>query len=249
MQTKLVHIYNWWQAEGSTSQRMAAAKRTWIEFYRNDTRGILPAEHVVQADQRSSLDLGEKVVAPFLKDVIAFGLSENPKCELFLYTNSDPSLVKDASTLIRDCLAKWSCGYSHRVDFAEENFPKTSITRTQLKTQLALASWGAGADSFFFTRQWWTDHKDNLPDALIGFEGWDACMMTAMLQSGLPEPIKWISYHQKHQSYWKEHRIDSPGQIYNRKVCTDWAFRNNIGHLVNVGNYLFKLPTPYNVVI
>lgn len=249
MNNKLVHIYNWWKADGLTMKRMMGAKKTWKEFYKNDKYEVSIAEYILDNKQRSSLSLGEKVMVPFLKDIIDYGLSTYPDCDLFLYTNTDISLVKNASDFIRDSLNKWECGYSHRVDFSKNVCPKETITRDQLKEKLFLGSWSAGSDIFFFTRNWWNKHKKNLPDALIGFEGWDACIMAAMFKSGLPEPIKWVSYHQKHQPYWKKNRLSSNGQLYNRKVCTKWAKKNNLGHLLNTGSFLFKIPTPYNVII
>ena len=74
-------------------------------------------------------------------------------------------------------------------------------------------------------------------------------MMAIMLRGGLREPIKWISYHEKHLPYWKMHRSDAVGQIYNRKVCSEWAYENNLGHLINLAGYLFKVPVPYNVLV
>jgi len=249
MNKKLVHIYNWWRADNLTMERMIRAKRTWKEFYKNDKYGILIAEFSLENKQRSSLSLGEKKIAPFLKDVINYGLSAYPDCDLFLYTNTDISLVTNASDFVRDSLNKWGCGYSHRVDFSEKDCPEDTITRDQLKGKLSLGSWSAGSDIFFFTRRWWNKYKESLPDALIGFEGWDACVMAVMLKYGLPEPIKWVSYHQKHQPHWKKHRLSSNGQLYNRRVCAEWAIKNNLGHLINYGSFLFKLPTPYNVII
>ena len=245
----LVHMYNWWKADNPTMQRMIIAKESWKEFYKNDRYGVLTAEFSLGNKQRCSLSLGEKAIAPFLKDVIEYGLAAYLDCDLFLYSNTDISLVNNASDFIRDSLDKWECGYSHRIDFSEKVWPKDTITRDQLKEKLNLGSWSAGSDIFFFTREWWNKHKENLLDALIGFEGWDACVMAAMLKSGLPEPIKWISYHQIHQPYWKKYRLTSKGQLYNRKVCTEWAIANNLGHLLNSGTFLFKLPTPYNVII
>ncbi|EKD61977.1 MAG: hypothetical protein ACD_52C00327G0006 [uncultured bacterium] len=249
MNKKIVHIYNWWKANNLTTDRMIRAKRTWQEFYNNDKYGFLIAEFSLENGQRNSLSLGEKKTMPFLKDVVDYGLSAYPDCDLFLYTNSDISFVTNASNFIRDSLKKWECGYSHRVDFSKKDLPKNTITRDQLRDKLPLGRWSAGSDVFFFTRRWWNNHKGNLPDALIGFEAWDACVMAAMLKSGLPEPIKWLSYHQIHESYWKKNRLTSKGQLYNRKICTKWAIKNNLGHLINYGSFLFKLPTPYNVII
>lgn len=249
MNKNLVHIYNWWKANDSTMDRMIGAKKTWEEFYKNDKYGVLLAEFIQRNEHRSSLSLGEKTVVPFVKDVVDYGLTSYSDCDLFLYTNTDISLVIDASDFLRDSLDKWGCGYSHRMDFLENNCPKDTITRDQLKKEISLGSWSGGSDMFFFTREWWSSHKENLPDALIGFEGWDACIMAAMLKSGLSEPIKWISYHQKHQPYWKKHRLTSNGQIYNRRVCAEWAVTNNLGHLLSSGPFLFKIPTPYNVIV
>lgn len=251
MNYKLVHIYSWWQAEMTTFQRMEQAKKTWKEFYRNDKQGVMAAKFRLKKGQRSSLDIGESRLVPFIKDVINYGMFAYPDNINFLYTNADLSLVKDAAIFIRDSLAKNECGYSHRMDFEEKNYPKNPITRDELKNRLFLSSWSGGADSFFFTRNWWTKYEKSLPEALIGFEGWDFCIMATMLKTGLSQPTKWISYHQKHLAYWKEHRLEAPGQIYNRKVCSEWTIKNNLEYLINYGggDFLFKMPTPYNVVV
>ncbi|MBN2603290.1 MAG: hypothetical protein JXA91_04070 [Candidatus Thermoplasmatota archaeon] len=247
MNKKIVHIYNWWNADNKSLKRMNNAKITWDEFYSNDKEGIVSAKFSLKNGQRSSVDLGEKAIAPFILDVIDYGLLTHPECNYFLYTNTDISLVSDSSIYIRDCLNKWECGYSHRIDFSEDVIPKNPITRDQLKNLLHIGSWSAGSDIFFFSKKWWNKHRHNLPDALIGFEAWDACFMVEMLKSGLPEPVRWISYHQKHESYWKKYRLTSRGQLYNREVCKKWAIKNKIGHLINYGDFLFKLPTPYNI--
>ena len=247
--SKIAHIYHWYNVDEDTLDRMQQAQETWKEFYKRDRYGVLQAEFKLEKEQRSSLDIGEKRAVPFIKDVFNFGINLYPDCRLFLYTNSDISLVKDGLDLIRGSLNKWGCGYSHRLDLDKKDFPKEFITKEQLIALLPLGNWGAGSDTFFFTREWWEEVEEGFPDALVGFEGWDFCMTATMLRGGLPAPIKWITYHQKHLPYWKEHRLDAQGQMYNREVCTKWAVKNNLGHLLGYKDFLFKVPTPYNVVI
>lgn len=243
MVTDLVHIYQWWEADALTLTRMNTARRTWTNL------NMIQAEFGPINMARDSLEQGEKQKVPYIKDVINFGLRLFPKNNLFLYTNSDSSLVTDIVKSIKKSLDLYSCGYSHRVDFEKGKYPKGNISQDQLKNSLALGSWSGGSDIFFFTRDWWDRHANDFPDALSGFEGWDACMMATMLKSGLTEPVKWLSYHERHKAYWKENRTKAIGQIYNRKVCTEWALKNNLGHLLGATEFLFKVPTPYNVVV
>ncbi len=244
-----MHIYQWWDADAVSLKRMLGARETWKEFYKYDKWGVLATEFRLVKSSRSSLAIGEKLGVPFIKDVIEYGLASNPDCNLFLFTNSDAALVIDASGFVRSTLKSAECGYCHRVDFEQSNYPKQPVTREELKRSLTYGTWSGGSDIFFFTRAWWRNEAVGFPDVLVGFEGWDACMMALMLRSGLGEPINWISYHQAHLSYWKIHRLDAVGQVYNRKVCSEWAWRNNLGHLINNGNYLFKIPVSYNVVL
>lgn len=244
----MVHIYHWYQAVSDTLRRMNSARKTWEVFYANDG-DVSPVEFQLDNSQRNSSDIGEKQIAPYIKDVVNFGISSRPEDEVFVYTNSDLSIVSDAARLIRDCVSKWGCGYSHRIDFEKDVFPDGIITRDQLREKVALGSWCGGSDIFFFNKDWWRKYADGLPDAIIGFEAWDSCFMAMMLKSGLTKPLSWITYHEQHTSYWKEHRTDAPGQIFNQKICSEWAQKNNLGHLINRGNFYFKVPTSYNVTI
>lgn len=205
MDNKLVHIYNAWNPKiNSARLRVNNAARTWKEFYKIDKYGVIITAVTLQNVNKNSSNLGESKVTPFFKDVINYAISSNPGHKLFLYTNADTSLVKDASESIRSSLRKWGCGYSHRIDFTKNNYPKRIITRSNLIEMIQTSNWSAGCDIFFFTREWWNKYGNNLPEALIGFEGWDACVMSSMLQHGLKEPVKWVSYHQQHNPYWKK---------------------------------------------
>lgn len=237
----IVHVFDGFEADADTSRRMHAAQITWRASRRNWGGQIATIEHRLRNGDRSSTDVGERKRTPFVKDVLDYALSASRAVDHFVYTNSDLSICLDAGPHIRESIDRWGCGFSQRVDFARQYFPKEPLSVASLaRSRKAVLS--PGADIFWFTRQWWEDHRADFPDALVGFEGWDFCMKHAMMLSGLPEPHVRLTYHETHTSYWETVLVTSLGQQYCRRVCTQWAIDHHLERylLPDPEGYLFK---------
>ena len=236
--SELVHIYQWYEADGDTMRRMKAARDTWPAWYDQDREMVRPWVYRLRNDDRTSLSIGAKKRCPFVKHVFDKALLFNPNMHLFVYGNSDIHVVLDASHYIRRSLSKYGCGYSKRVDFKPGWVPEHPITMADLGAHIE-ATWYQGADLFWFTRDWWEATREDFPDAVLGYEGWDFCMKQSMHESGFPEAVDWLIYHEEHDNHWKATLETLPGQLYCRKLCREWAERHGYQDRIHEKGFLF----------
>lgn len=234
---RILHFYQVWDADPETARREAAAQATWPVFHQTEHLDVTPAAFRLGSDTRDGTAVGARPV-PFVRDVFDWAVLEHQGHQKFAFSNGDVHIVSDAAERVNDSLNRHSCGYSFRVDFRPDRMPPGPMTMRELGTHLE-GHWYPGADLFWFSRQWWEDHRLDCPDALLGYEGWDFCMKRMMHESGFPEAMDWLIWHEEHDNHWKRTLETSPGQIYNRKLCRAWAERHGYQHLIREKGFLF----------
>lgn len=156
--------------------------------------------------QRNLYDL------PYLKDLLDLSVL---KCEndddMIIYTNSDIGLVSDF------------------LDFPNENFfsvrKEVDIVKNYTTEELEDVPFthSINCDVFGFTKKWYLDNRDNIPDFIIGSPYWDLAFICILNGKRLDN----INYHVKHEANWKTIQNKPKGE-YNRGLFLDYFRKNNI---------------------
>jgi hypothetical protein len=147
---------------------------------------------------------------PYLKDLIDIAIS---KCvnddDIVIYTNSDINLVSDFLEFPKENF------FSVRKEVDKiKNYTISDIEKLPFKHSV-------NCDVFGFTKKWYIENKNNIPDFIIGSPYWDLAFIC--LLNG--KRIDNITYHVKHFSKWKS----NPDQhIYNKNLYEEYCNLNGI---------------------
>ena len=203
------HVYQDFPGEGDTARRNALARQTW----EREGRGWfdLPAKDFT----RDATSVGDTRALPFIKDVIEHGyqnasaLSEDKA--FILLTNNDTCLTPGFAHHLQRLDGE--AYFSHRRDFARLDRP---LTHNEIEN----GHWYPGSDLFVFTPQWWEAHRDEMPDMILGAEGWDKILRELIKLTGGGE-IHGCCYHERHESAWERNgaRENAPSNVYSRHLA------------------------------
>lgn len=233
MRPKILHVTNAYAPKNpDTIRREAIARRTWASLYLEPGTRFRPLPCYFSGQQRDGRSVGDHLDVPFIKDVIEYAVTRAGEQDIIAFSNTDTCLLPEVEHEILENVKKFGCYYSHRIDFPRIDSPMTF-------RDIAGRPVYPGADLFAFSVDWWHQKKEQLPDLLMGREGWDFIMKVVMRQSGFT-PGQPMVYHESHESEWIV-RIDGPGQKWNRKLCLEWA--NKYGHqqyVLKNSRFLFK---------
>lgn len=227
--------YTYSTTDENIQRRNDYAYATWCEFLRTDPSACM----VTAADfPRDSSVVGCKRRVAFVKDLFDYGAAMAKRHDAaVLFVNSDVAVVPTMGRYIRAELSKGLCCYGQRADVARFGNPLSfeALSRAQLQ---------GGTDLFCFTPEWWEHVRDEVPDILLGTEGWDFVMKSLMARAGFSR-MPCVIYHENHYSYWKrpENIITDPAQAHNRRLCTEWAQRCRYHHCLGGGprGFLFQV--------
>lgn len=193
-------------AKAPHNQRVEFAMSTWTGA--NEVREI--------ECTRTSADIGDSRKCYYAKDVYNEALKLKPD-DIFVYLNNDVALVPEWSQIVIPHVETKGCASSNRIDILK-------FEHHLVLDQIIHGVKFPGKDLFAFTPAWWYQVRGEIPDVLLGYEGYDFVMWWTMLQSGAPELVP-ICYHEAHVPFWrKEENIHvHPGQCHNRTLCKEWA--------------------------
>lgn len=213
---RLVHLVNWYNAKDmETRRRMSVARKCW------EQSGMKLGLHRLASRDRSGLTVGDSKAVPFLRDVLDWGTDTLAGFDGVVFTNADVGLVREAQAVITKQLESVGCCYSFRVDFQRLDRPIETLA------ELSTGQPYCGADLFAFTPRWWIEHRSQIPDLLLGYEGWDFVMKRAMERSGFdPNSIPPVIWHERHNSDWQTNLLTAKGNLHNRALCIKWAIAN-----------------------
>lgn len=162
---------------------------------------------------------------PYLKDILDIGYSYcKSDNDIILYTNSDIGLVRQ------------------HIIFPENNFfcVRKNVDKLGSYTSEDLANINyensINCDIFGITKKWYEEHRDEIPDFLIGSPTWDLCML--LLIQG--ERIDNICYHVKHESEWKQNQ-KHPKHLRNKKLFTNFCENKNLGLIQEDGEINYDI--------
>lgn len=213
---KIVHAASIYKSNNAEENgRNTRAQRTWNMLYSRHAGMFVPS-YAANAI-RSSADLGDKRILPYLKDVIACAIEDCDRDEdIVLYTNADSFLIQESLNILVPCVTDKKRGYSHRREI--DKIPRSWFTQEDL---LGRAEKSQGVDAFAFTKRWWLENADEYPDFFIGCEGFDWILKFMM---GLDSRIEDFVYHLQHQfPLWSQSRTISPANLYNRRLSVEWV--------------------------
>lgn len=213
----MVHIFQDFDATGETKRRQDLARETWERECRDVWHPV-----GVRGLPRTAHTIGDPRDMYFIKDVIDAGLKGFPPDTRCMFTNTD-TCIRDGLTAEIQRLTG-EAYYSHRRDF-------TRLERPLTVNEIETGTWYAGSDLFVFTVRWWMAHRDEMPDMILGAEGWDKILRTLVKDTGGGE-IHLCCYHERHGSIWERegNRENDPSNKYCRILARDWLRKR--GHPV-----------------
>lgn len=210
---RLFHTVNTYVSPNQNErERNERARKTWEVLYQAHARVLIPAHS--RTYSRSAKDIGDQRDVPYIRDIVQAGLDESESDDdRIMLTNADTSICRDAVPMIMTHLYHHECLYSHR---RETDRPYRIPLTIQEAHDRGTKS--AGVDLFAFRKSWWL--KQDFPDLLLGYEGWDWVLKFSM---GSEMRVKDLIYHEFHQEpVWSQQRLIAPGNLYNRKTAWAW---------------------------
>mgnify|MGYP003335328580 CR=1 FL=1 len=177
--------------------------------------------HVVGANNAFN-EVGDIRALPKIHDIFDFAVSHknSDSSDIFVITNSDSCLVRQAPVIIRDAMRTCECCWSTRCDVS----PAPRIMNAQ-----DIEPNHTGADLFAFTATWWENVRDTIPPMYFGAEGWDWVIKQSMRITG-GIATRCIVFHEAHHMEWAQPGMleNSPANQHNRKMMRQWAELNKI---------------------
>lgn len=197
----IYHIYQDYEpSDPETRRRHTVAKASWY-----DCRSFLWANPV--RPTRMFADVGRSLA--YFKDIVGAAIRTNQyHTQWFLFTNTDICIRPGIERFLSDQTL-----WFRRVDF--NRIPYTMDDRMVDDAPTC----NEGKDAFYFSQRWWIEHQYEMPDMLLGAEGWDDCFYKLLRKSGATCVDRMI-YHEYHDSVWKRKdcRTTIPSQLYNREL-------------------------------
>jgi hypothetical protein len=188
---KIVLVFNDFKTtDRNTQKRQQAARKTWNN---------LPCRMCPFPAKRTSLNLGDKFVSPFVRDMIQGAMGTGDE-GIIAITNTDiqfgPMLHRE---VVKAC-KEFGCYWSYRLVGPHKT--------------------DHGVDFFAFTRAWWFQRQHLYPDLLLGYYWWDDLMVRMMRWCGCTERPRAYS-HEPHGGSSAERQL-TPGGLHNHRLGLAW---------------------------
>lgn len=203
------HVYQDYAGSEEEQRRNALALRTWD---REDKGWFDVGVNSAKDLSRDATSVGDTRRLPFIKDII----DQTTACQhhhpdgLILLTNTDTCLTPGFAHAIQRLDGE--AYFSHRRDFPR-------LDRLLTQNEIEGGQWYPGSDLFVFTPRWWAAHRDEMPDMILGAEGWDKILRELIKATGGGE-IHGCCYHERHESQWERAgaRENDPSNVYCRHL-------------------------------
>lgn len=200
------HVYSrYLPSDSLDSGRQSVAEASW--------RSVNGWEDcpITNLDLPRTFDDGDRRL-PYLKDLVDEGLPRYDD-DFVVLTNSDTCV----SPRILDQIGSQFLEGREFMVFMRRDFGLLECPIPH--HQIADGAEYPGADAFAFTRRWWTEHRDEIPDLVLGAEGWDLVLRNVDSGPELPNLV----YHQRHFTRWEHDgsRQTRPSQIHNRRLTQE----------------------------
>lgn len=218
---QLLFVFNEYRKNGIEEQRRCDnASLTW-QFHFN--QGTLLSFPVRDTDlPRSSTELGDSRPVPYVKDLIDYGIRFATQDDIVVLANRDICLTTVAPERITEGVKRGK-GFTAAIRRDWPQAPPGLLRRTVMNCKP-----DGGFDLFAMTPDWWSRHRDKMPDMLLGREAWDTVLrFMAEDDAGKSVYVDDVTYHEFHRSFWFKEKLTNPGQIHNRKLAREFFTKRN----------------------
>jgi hypothetical protein len=209
---RILFVYDDFTASSKEEQcRFLYAESTWEHQF--STGDMLKFRTEVSQWGRSSADLGDSRPAPYVKDLIDYGVAHAMPEDCIVYANKDICLTTQAYDRILEGVQKHGVAVAWRRNFVPD--------QGRLYKYSDHAKRDGGVDLIAVSPAWWKEHRNQMPDQLIGRECWDYCFrVMAEEEHGKSVYIDNTIYHCPHDGqFWKANKKSNPGQQHNRALA------------------------------
>lgn len=212
-------------------RRTLQAEASWMELYKG--RQMKP-RHMWRYP-RSSKQMEDPRALPFLKDVLAEGLTQCRKdTDIVLWTNDDTILHSQAIEATLKLLTSTDAVNSFRVNFIKSQVPPLTKPPQDI---CAAGKFDLGRDLFAFRASWLKAHWHEIPDFILGEYEHDLVIAVLMrklaglattkanINEVLPkvELPRGYVLHETHVRSWVAEEFKrSPSKLWNSKLALEW---------------------------
>lgn len=155
----------------------------------------------------------------YIKDLIDMTCRACGPNDIAVITNADVCFSDQVPWRLKCALYSQDAVYGCRHDFQ-------SITRPLSRQEISEGRDYCGTDLFAFWPEWWKNHRDEMPDMLVGSEGWDGCLREIIRKDGGNHIVKNLCYHQIHGAVWSrpENIMSLPSQVRDTQLAAERGF-------------------------
>lgn len=162
---------------------------------------------------------------PYMKDVFDLGSWQANIGEICVYSNTDIQVRSDADFIIANHLQDTDAAYCFRRDFPK---PIAGVIPDHL---YASGHDYAGSDLYAFRASWWRQHRDKMPDLILGYESWDAILRCIIEMTNPGKPVRLydlIAHEKDGRSWWEtpQNRYTLKGQKHCLTLSYRWLLQN-----------------------
>lgn len=201
--------------DAETARRMAVARASWL---RERAAYAGPWVEIALRDGallRNASSLGDAPV-PFVRDMVVVAANGACPRDVVLLSNADVGFAEGAATRIAVACSIRGAAFCRRCDFdkplAEPPPSRGSIAAKGRRHR--------GCDVVAFTAAWWQEHEAEVPDLLLGRDGWDRVFKEIIYRARGLELLFEV-FHEEHESAWQT-RPESPGNLWNNRLVAQF---------------------------
>lgn len=223
-------------------RRTIQAEKSWVELYK--TREMKPCH--LWRYPRSSKQMNDMRGLPFLKDVLADGLTQCRKdTDIVLWTNDDTILHAQCVESVLKLLETTDAVNSFRVNFNKDEIPPLTMPPRDI---CSAGKFDLGRDLFAFRASWLKAHWHLIPDFLLGEMEFDLVLAVLIrklaglattkvnINEVLPkvEMPRGYVLHEMHVRSWVSDDFKkSPSKIWNSKLALEFYSDNGAHCLIS----------------
>ncbi len=158
---------------------------------------------------------------PYVKDMFDLACRDKRPLDVVVYTNADIHIHPQTSSWVQHLLTTTTAAcHCHRRDIYRKL--KKPLKGTEYNEGVHYP----GSDLFAFRVVWWRAIRNEMPDMILGAEGWDAVLRTLIdeTNAGATTLLENLIAHERHESYWEkeENRYELDMQRYCIRLA--WEF-------------------------
>lgn len=189
--------------------RILATHTSW-QFHIH--QGVINLSFTETEAARSSLDVGDTAWVPFLRDILDFGCAHALEEDVVAYTNLD---IAFTSRMPEQVIAK---AQEHGVCVVWRRTMPYDPAYLMKSCRNGLQD--GGVDFVAVTPAWWREHREKIPDVLIGGDRWDYIFRT--YAERVAGPSCYLAdgcCHAPHPSFGSRNGHDTPRQKHNKVLA------------------------------